>query len=545
MVNQERLPLHEFDANILPLSRSGLIAAAAALLLALPILPALAQSNGLVTIGSVQEDRIRLAQILGTDSADGFLLRTASTLTPAHAGAGGQLQLGWLEPDLRTVWNSAIPFSLDDGAMWAGRGTNFFVTTGLLADYGRWHLVLAPAFTYSQNLPFQVFPGTEPSRSSFSSPWHTGAGSADLPLRFGDQGARLLDLGQSSITFDAGPVAAGASTEDQWWGPGIRNAIVMSDNAEGIPHLFLRTTRPVKTPFGDLEARWIIGGLTESLYFDTLGANGLRSLSGLVVTLRPGQSRHLTLGLARVVYGEASSRLQILGRLFDVVTQYGRTAPTDSIGHRDQLTSLFGRWIFPASGLEIYAEWAREELPQSLRDFLLDPHRSQGYTVGGQWVRPAGEGGAVVRLQAELTDLEQSIAIQGQAPPPDYYTGGATAQGYTQRGKVIGAAIGPGASSEWLAGDYVAPRWQAGLFIERVRWENDALYRQPNTNYYRHDVSLLAGARGAVRLARWDASATLTAGRRYNYLFQNALIIPGARTVDITNYTLSFAIAPR
>ena len=151
----------------------------------------------------------------------------------------------------------------------------------------------------------------------------------------------------------------------------------------------------------------------------------------------------------------------------------------------------------------------------------------------------------MVRLQAELTALEQSIAIQGQAPPPDHYTGGATAQGYTQRGKVIGAAIGPGASSEWLAGDYVAPRWQAGLFIERVRWENDALYRQPNTNYYRHDVSLLAGARGAVRLARWDASATLTAGRRYNYLFQNALIIPGARTVDITNYTLSFAIAPR
>jgi hypothetical protein len=341
----------------------------------------------------------------------------------------------------------------------------------------------------------------------------------------------------------------GASTENQWWGPGIRNAIVMSNNAEGIPHLFLRTTRPLTTPPGPVEARWIIGGLTESLYFDTMASNDLRSLSGLVVTLRPGGARNLTVGLARTVYGEAAGRGDVLGRLFEVVTRFERLAnpgEADSSRRRDQLLSLFGRWIFPESRFEMYAEWARVELPRSLRDLLLAPHHTQGYTLGLQWARPAGRGDAVLRLQAELSNLEQSIAVADRPPPPDYYAGRATTHGYTQRGRVVGAAIGPGASSQWLAGDLVTPRWQAGLFAGRIRWENDALYREFLTNYFRHDVSVFAGVRGAVRFAHWDVSAEGMAAQRIDYLFQNGAANPGGRrTIDIVNFTLSLVLSPR
>jgi len=542
MESQARGLLHEFDANILPLRRSGWIVAGAALLLTLPIRSALPQSHALITIGSSAEDRMRLEQLLGRDSTDGFLLRTPSGMTSRVGHSEGRPVVTLLYPEFRSVWNSAIPCSLNDGAMWAGRGANVLVQAGLQAGYGPVEVILAPEFTYSQNRAFEIFPGREPGRSTFSSPWHIGGVSADLPLRFGDQSVRLADLGQSSVTVYAGAIAVGASTENQWWGPGIRTAIVMSNNAEGIPHLFLRTTRPLKTPLGPIEARWIIGGLTESLYFDTLGSNGLRSLSGLVVTVRPGGARNLTLGFARTVDGEASSRGQILARLFDVVTQYGAV---DSSGHRDQLLSLFGRWVFPESGFEMYAEWARTELPRSLRELLLDPHRTQGYTLGGQWARPVGRHGAAFRLQAELTDLEQSIVIQNQSAPPGFYAGVATSQGYTQRGKVIGAAIGPGASSEWLAGDLLASRWQAGLFAGRVRWENDALYRQFAANYFRHDVSVFGGVRGGVRLAHWDVLAQTTVAKRMNYLFQNGLIIPGARTIDVVNYTLALVLSPR
>jgi len=511
---------------------------------------AVAQGNAWTTIGSAAEDRLRLDQILGRAPADGFLLRTPSSMTPAAPSSAGVPTVQWLYPEVRSVWNSRIPFLHNGGAMWAGRGASVLVRGGARAGYGPVQIVLAPEMTYSRNRPFEVFPGREPGRSTFSSPWHIGAESADLPLRFGDQPVRIVGLGQSSITVVAGPVAVGASTENQWWGPGIRNAILMSENAQGIPHLFLRTSRPVRTPLGPLEARWVIGGLTESLYFDTVASNDLRSLSGLVVTLRPGGARGLTLGLARTVYGgEAANAGVVLGRLFDVVTRFERLAnpgEADSSVRRDQLISLFGRWVFPESHFEVYAEWARMELPRSVRDLLVAPQHTQGYTLGLQWARPAGGDDNFFRFQAELTNVEQSIAYTDRPTPPDFYAGRATAHGYTQRGKVIGAAIGPGGSSEWLAGDYIAPAWQVGLFAGRVRWENGALYRQFAANWYRHDVSVFAGFRAGVALRRLDLAGEFTAGNRTNYFFQNGIMNPGKRrTIDIVNYTLALVLSPR
>jgi hypothetical protein len=494
----------------------------AALLLSV-CLPARAQVRPLTTLGSAAEDRVRLDQILGRAPADGFLLRTPSTMNGRVPLPAAGMWLEWLSPEFRSVWNSRIPFLHNDGAMWAGRGASLLARAGVRGGFGPVAIVFFPEFAYSQNRPFEVFPGREPGRSTFSSPWHIGAESADLPLRFGDQSLRVVGLGQSSITVAAGPVAIGASTENQWWGPGIRNAIVMSDNAQGIPHLFVRTARPIKTPLGPVEARWIIGGLTESLYFDTVATNDLRSLSGLVVTLQPGGSRGLTLGLARTVYGEA-----------------------DSSNRRDQLISLFGRWVFPESHFEVYAEWARMELPRSVRDLLIAPQNTQGYTLGLQWARPVGGDDRFFRFQAELTNLEQSIAYADRPPPPDFYAGRATVHGYTQRGKVIGAAIGPGGSSEWLAGDYMAPAWRAGLFLGRIRWENNALYRQFAANYFRHDVSLFAGFRAGVALRRLDLAGEFTAGKRMNYLFQNGIMNPSQRrTIDIVNYTLALVLSPR
>ena len=521
-----------------------------AFLLLQPVcLPARAQVRPLITIGSLAEDRLRLDQVLGRASTDGYLLRTSSTMNARVRLSGAGVWLESLAPELRSVWNSRIPFLHNDGAMWAGRGASLLARAGVRGGYGPVEIVLAPEFAYSQNHPFEVFPGREPGRSTFSSPWHIGAESADLPLRFGDQPLRVVGLGQSSITVVAGPVAVGASTENQWWGPGIRNAIVMSDNAQGIPHLFLRTSRPVPTPLGPVEARWIIGGLSESLYFDTVASNDLRSLSGLVVTLRPGGARGLTLGLARTVYGgEAGSTGAVIGRLFDVVTRFERLAnpgEADSSVRRDQLISLFGRWVFPESHFEVYAEWARMELPRSVRDLLLAPQHTQGYTLGLQWARPAGGDDRFFRFQAELTNVEQSIAYTDRPTPPDFYAGRATAHGYTQRGKVIGAAIGPGGSSEWLAGDYIAPAWQAGLFVGRIRWEDNAMYRQRRGTWLSHDISVLVGVRGAVRLARWDVSAEASISRRTNYLFQNGVNLLGGRTIDVPNATLGFALSPR
>jgi hypothetical protein len=327
----------------------------------------------------------------------------------------------------------------------------------------------------------------------------------------------------------------------------------MSSNAPGIPRAFVATARPLRTRAGDVEAQLMAGTLTESRFFDASGANDYRSLSGLLVTFRPRVDSGLTLGLARAVVAPVSGAAGSLGHALDVLTRWEPLArATDTLAdgrvaqRADQLLSLFARWAFPGAGFEAYGEWARMELPRSLREALVAPQSTQGYTLGLQWARPALARAHVVRLQGEVTYLEQSVVFTDR-PPPDFYTGRATAQGFTQRGQVVGAAIGPGASSQRVGADYVAPRWQAGVFAGRIRWENDALYRQEPLRATRHDVTIYSGARGAWR-SRWtDVSGELTVGRRLNYLFQSDSYNPGenAESVDVQNVTLVLGFTPR
>jgi hypothetical protein len=472
-------------------------------------------------LGTVAEDRERLAQIRGEAPTQGFLIRSPSSLAAPLTHGGEPLRWTLLLPELRSVINTDIPFSQNEDGMWGGRGMNTQVTTGVHAEYGRVSLILAPHFRFQANSRYRTPEVPTPQRHPLSSPWHTGLEgneSADLPQRFGDGAMTSISLGHSALWFDAGRVALGAAVESQWWGPGMRNAIVMSNNAPGIPHLFLRTADPIRTRLGSFEAKWMVGALTESAYFDTTPDNDTRSLSALAGTFRPAFEPNLTLGVARAVYAPASGAGSVPLRLFDVLTESGRYSGQEE---PDQILSFFGRWVFPNDGAEIYAEWARAELPLSLRDFLAFPNHTQGYTLGLQWAGPV-RGRALLRLQAELTQLEQSPTFR-QRPVTGYYTSRQVPQGYTQRGQVIGAATGPGSSSQWLAVDYLAPDWGVGLVTGRVRWENDTYYRHAVDGriHYAHDVSTLLGARGQYRAPGLDVGVELMHQNRLNYLFQN------------------------
>ncbi|CAN5827945.1 hypothetical protein BH23GEM7_BH23GEM7_02970 [soil metagenome] len=497
------------------------------------------------TFGSVAEDRDRVAQILGWAPTEGFLIRSSSSQIAPIAQGSAPLRWTLLLPELRSVINTDIPFSRNEDGMWGGRGLNTQLTTGVHAEYGRASLLLAPHFRFQANSRYKTPEVPTPQRHPQSSPWHTGLKgneSADLPQRFGDGALTSVSLGHSALWIDAGPVALGAASEGQWWGPGIRNAIVMSNNAPGIPHLFLRTSDPIRTRLGAFEARWMVGALTESEFFDTIPDNDTRSLSALAATFRPAFEPNLTLGVARAVYAPVSGAGRVPLRLFDVVTQSGRYTGQEG---PDQILSLFGRWVFPNDGAEIYAEWARAELPLSLRDFLAAPNHTQGYTLGLQWAGPV-YGSALLRLQAELTQLEQSPTYRLR-PVTGYYTSRQVPQGYTQRGRIIGAATGPGSSTQWLAADYLAPDWGVGLFAGRIRWENDTYYRHALDGriHYAHDVSTLLGARGQYRAPGLDVGVELMHQNRLNYLFQNwSFNFDALLALDQPNTTIRVVLTP-
>ncbi len=511
----------------------------------------------LVTIGGDADDRARLAQLRGGAATDAYLLRSASSRSDTLGSAAGDtLRIGGVLPELLVTSNSNLPFTLNDGALWAGRGLNVSVTGGVRARWGPLRVVVAPTYVYSANRDFalpsdpRAAPSVPEGRSEFSYPWRAFGSSIDLPLRFGAEPYRRLDLGQSAVYLAQGPAEYGVANENEWWGPGIRNAIVLSSNAPGFFHVFARTRRPLRTRLGGVEARYLLGTLAESPFFQASGVPGpSRSISAVAATLRPRFEPNVTLGATRAVVRTTGNWI---GSAFDIFRNTGRpnARARPDLEQRpgsDQLYSLFARWVLPDHGFESYAEWARTEVPKNVRDFLVAPNHTQGFTLGLQYAHPLRRA-TLARVQAEYTSVEQGPTFRDRTMG-SYYTSRSVLQGYTQRGQVLGAAIGPGSSSQWLASDVVAPAWSAGLFAGRIRWDNDAYLTVSRDGFgngwCKHDVSLFGGVRGSLRRRVGSVTGSAGLANRLNVFFQNFGVCPeNDDRVDERNVTLSLSVTP-
>lgn len=505
--------------------------------------------TALILVTSESVDRLRTSQLVdGVTKGESLLLRSASSLTPLAVLPTESWRAEPLAPQFLTVINSAIPFSQNYGSLWAGKGLSTRALTGLKLENAHVRLILAPEFILSTNSDwilrhdFYVKP-LPPDRSPYDFPFYVGASTIDQPMRFGNKAIHRIDLGETTAMVSSTRFSFGFSNENEWWGPGIRNAIVLSNNAPGFPHLFLRTARPLSTRLGDLEMRWLVGGLTESPYFDTVTTNNTRSLASIAATLQTRWDPNLSFGFARSVYATASGWSQIPWRWLDVFSRTSGTALASV--KKDHFYSLFSRWVFPSDGVELYAEWARQLVPSSVRDFLIAPNNSQGYTLGLQWRGPSWRTGNF-RLQGEITQLEQSATFRDQ-PVPSWYTSARVIQGYTNRGEMLGASIGPGASSQFVAADFLKTGWRVGTFAGRIRWNEDVhddAGFPAYASYCNYDVSLYGGLRAAKTGTLGALTTDLTFQNRMNAFFQNAGGCPLDRRLDIHNVTLALTFAP-
>jgi hypothetical protein len=506
----------------------------------------------LATVGTSVHDSVRLGTLTGACWGNASLIRSSFTLDERGDLAGG---VTVLRPVLTTAYNSKIPDSRNDGALWAGRGWNLAAIGGARLSAARVRVVLAPQLVWSENRQFPVLPNRtfplrvvkDPALSEFASPFHSGNMSADLPLRFGTEAYGRLDPGESYVDIRFGPVATGATSAPLWWGPGRRNALVMSNNAPGIPHAFMRTTRPLSTRFGSVEAYWMAGGLQESPFFDFDTRNDTRAVSAAAVTMRFAADSGLTLGGARAVYSFVRRGGAIPLHAADVLFNWSRAKTSGLIANprnqSDQLFSLFARWVFPEAGFAFHGEWAKAGLPNSVRELLLDPQKRQAYTLGFEWTRLIGRNR--ILLEAEGTNLEQT-PLEYTSDISDFYVSHVVRQGFTNQGQAIGAAIGPGSSSQFLGISMLTGMVNVGVFGERVRWEEGAYARSGAGIAYRtHDVSLAGGltAQWAGRYGSVDARLTHT--YRVNYLFQSANLYLYGHAFNQENRGLVLRLAPR
>ena len=532
---------------------------AAALPLAAGCLVAQTQA-ALFRLGSPDDQRDRRLSVLRDSVAPARrLMQSMSSRTTLTPDSGGRLRMFTFVPDIQLTYNSTFPWSLNDGAMWAGRGVTTQMSAGVGLAWKRLRVVLAPTFWRAANdaydLPTdpEIVPPIPTPRNRYGSPYHWFSRSMDLPRRFGPSTFVATDLGTSAAWLTWHYVEAGLANEQEWWGPGLQNALLLSNNAAGFGHAFVRTPHPLQTPLGAVDARYLVGTLTTSRFFeDGTPTSPARSIASAIVTIMPRRATGLTVGVARMVIGTMGERPDILGRPLDVFRNVARpnarpaSDPTQIPG-RDQLFELFGHYAPPGAGIELWYEWGRSEQPRSVSDLLADPGHTQAFTAGIQALRRLNAAW-MLGVQLEHTQTEQSSSYR-ERPTGSWYTSRSVIQGFTQRGQVLGAAVGPGANSQFLAVDGYASRLSIGAFIGRTRWDDDAFYTIPKPNgngLCKHDVSLYGGVRSTLRTRSLVMASAISTQQRLNAFWgSTGLCFIDEQRADKHNLTIQFSVTPR
>jgi hypothetical protein len=420
---------------------------------------------GGVFVGSERERYLRVLQTLGLLrlypwSIRGFSPAEADRLRPSSDAHPWAQRSGFGAPhlltggpevipaDLSAWYNTAFPFGMNDGAVWAGRGITVAAQGGIAARQGPVSVVLAPLVFVAENRQFALMPNGQPGNLRFADPRFPT--SVDRPQRFGDGPYSRLDPGQTMARVDLAGVAAGFSTANQWWGPMTEFPFILGNNAPGFTHMFVGSATPLNVFIGRLHLRVVYGGLAQTSYTDITGRERRRLASGAIVVFSPRGAPGLELGAARffhTFWPDSGIGSRELRRPFESLLKFALPEPRPEQELENQLASVFGRWVLPRSGFEVYAEYGRDDHNGDTRDLVQEPDHVATYGLGFQkaWARSAA---TVVALRGELVNFELSSLIRHRQHR-GVYAHSFTRQGHTHRGQLLGAgfAVGSGAGA--------------------------------------------------------------------------------------------------
>jgi hypothetical protein len=456
-------------------------------------------------VGSWTEELERAAQLSGEVAGSPMMVRRGGARL--EGGCGAALRV--LPLRLDAVGNTRYPSGANDGLLWAGRGLSTMLQGGVAARWRWLSAAVAPAVAWQQNAWFEIVPNGRAGDLAFMSPWYGAA--IDLPQRFGAGPFATAGLGQSYVRADAFNVGVGFTTENLWLGPGVRNSLLMSNTAPGVPRAFVGTTRPADVWVGKLEALAFWGWLDRTRYFTDAGHP---LLMGLALTFEPRWVPGLYLGGARV-FVQPGTGLRALD-YFAVVQGPWKTQTFYGDNPRDnQLGALWFRWVFPASAVELYGEWGKEDYSgATVNQFIQEPSWTQAWLVGLQ--KHFAVGGGRLRLQVEATHLQE---LRG---PPNYswYTHSGDL-GYTNAGQLLGAGIGPGGDSQTLAVDWLTSTGRIGGYVERIGRNVAAYWNMADPATYGapapgQDTELTGAARQLLHAGPLELAWELGVQRRWN-----------------------------
>lgn len=404
-------------------------------------------------------------------------------------------QAGFFEIELTTFVNSDIPRAYGDQEVWQGKGITQKIGVGVHASLWMFETQLSPSWVYAQNL--------------VSENLLTPLIEIDWPYRQGEKPIHRGYLNNSYIRLNLWKASVGISTENHWWGPGVRNSILMGHQAPGFKHAYVKTPAPISVGLGTVEGTYL-GGLLEDTDINLAARNGeWVYLSGVTGAFSPRFLPGLKLGLSRtfIINGSDMDSWSDYAPIFQPFDKSKLGAGTDGGGSQpdDQRASVYFSWSMNQGALRVYGEFAKEDHNADVRDIIGEPEHNRAYQFGVESRNRLSRGH--LSAGAEATHLTMSNSQQTRSSGY-WYTHTRVKQGYTNQGQLLGAAIGPGSSTQTLWLTYESESSSLGGLVERVAVNRD-LYEDIAGPGLKPEVDVTLGLHASRTWGRVGASAAL------------------------------------
>ncbi|QJD97549.1 capsule assembly Wzi family protein [Mucilaginibacter robiniae] len=392
-------------------------------------------------------------------------------------------------------YNSNHPYGWNDGLMIPARGYQTMVSGGFFVKLGPLSIQLRPEYVYAQNSNFAGFASGHSDQDIAG--YYSYHNLIDQPEKLADGQYTKASWGQSSIRLTFGPVSFGLSNENLWWGPGLRNALIMSNNAPGFKHLVLNTVRPIHTFIGSFEGQLIAGrleGTNRSPLDVTSTSTGTnlyvpkrdewRYYTGYNISYQPKWVPGLFFGMIRT-FNAYHTDVEKFNAYFPFFTPFQKKDTNDGDPFdRDQQLSFYTRWLFTKAKAEVYFDFGLNDNAYNYHDFIGSPGHSRAYVFGLRKLIPLAstQGQQGILVSTEITQLSQT---------PDYlirdaggwYIHSQVKAGQTNEGQILGAGTGSGGNLQSMDVSWVMGLKKLGVSFERYEHDVD-FYRFyfPNIN---------------------------------------------------------------
>lgn len=425
--------------------------------------------------------------------------------------------------------NNNLTLSDNDGTLIPATGLQQRITIGAFFKWKGLQLQIQPEFVTAANTEPTVFTGDPYNRDYWPRYYLFTANKIDMLSRFGTDAYSKLYPGQSTLSYQFKNTSIGLSTENLWWGPGIRNSLILTNNAPGFLHLTWKTHKPIPTKIGNWEFQFLWGWLQKKPFQpqedelmrpiwtagiiakpDTAG----RSIFGYNFAYNPKWIPNFFIGFSGVSY--------FYTRPVDATPYPDLILPFENKVAPARLGSIYLRYKMPKENAELYVEYGRGNRWAAPWNIFGDTIPT-AYIAGFRKLFPlhAGKHNSFISLHAEWTQLQLPDArlIFNPANPRSipktnsWYTHPYIQEGYTNEGQVMGASIGPGSTSQTLYLSWIKGKKRIGLQVERVANNNDFTiytYATPIIGYGltdRYWINMNYGLN-----AQWDVGPWLLSG---------------------------------